>query len=578
MRIRRTSSHFPRVSRANLYRSLIVGIDTNVIQLKKVQEAIEQERRLEKLPVAAGASFDSYQRQHQSQCMDDTRVELLIQLQDWGAHHERPIFWLRGMAGTGKSTISCTLAHKFKSQNTLGGSFFFSRGSGEANNAVNFVGSLAFHLAKISPAVRENVCDAIAAHSDITRQGLRNQWEELISGPLSRAKFNQRPTLNLVIDALDECGSEDDIRLLLQLFVEVKDLTNIDLGVFVTSRPEIVIRHGFKDIPEIIHQNLDLGEIPRQIVEKDISVFLRQKLGRLSRQRKLPNWPSEDNIRSLVQKADCLFIYAATACRFIGDTHWNPEERLFDILEADSANGSDTAQLDEMYMQVLRCSIFEGRPEREVAKLCDRFKQIVGPIVTLFDELSISAVAKLLSMPFKSVDVALDSLHSVLNVPGDSESPIRLLHPSFHDFLLNETRCGDKRLFIQEALVHGNLVTSCLGAISRGLSRNICNLPTPGSPPQDVPQEIMHNALPKHIQYACQYWVEHLAGTKSDSRAQLQLRQSEEIHKFFQKDFLHWLEAMSLMDKMPQGVLMITKLANMIEVCAHMTRELRFPY
>ena len=443
MRTRRTSSPFPRVPRANLNSSLIVGIDANVIQLKREQEAIEQERQLEKLPIAVGASFDSYQRQHQSQCMDNTRVELLLQLQDWGAHHERPIFWLRGMAGTGKSTISCTLAQKLKSQNTLGGNFFFSRGSGEANNAVNFVGTLAYHLAKISPAVRKQVCKAIAAHSDITRQGLRNQWKELISGPLSRAEFNQRPTLNLVVDALDECGSEDDIRLLLQLFVEVKDLTTIDLGVFVTSRPEIVIRHGFKDMPEIIHQNLDLGEIPRQIVEQDISVFLRQKLGRLSLQHELPDWPSEDNIRSLIQKAGCLFIYAATACRFIEDTDWNPEDRLSDILKADSANGSDTAQLDEMYMQVLRCSVIEGRPEGEVAKLCDRFKQVVGPIVTLFDELSISAVAKLLSLPVKFVDFALGSLHSVLNVPDDIESPTRLLHPSFHDFLLNETRCGD---------------------------------------------------------------------------------------------------------------------------------------
>ena len=570
MRTRRRSSHFPWLSRANLNSAPIFGIDTNVIQLRQEQKAIEQERQLEKLPIAAGVSFDSYQRQHQSQCMDDTRVELLRQLQDWGAHHERPIFWLRGMAGTGKSTISCTLAHKFKSQNTLGGNFFFSRGSGEANNAVNFVGTLAYHLAKISPEVKENLCDAIAAHSDITRQGLRNQWKELIRGPLSRAKFKQRPTLNLVIDALDECGSEDDVRLLLQLFVEVQDLANLDLGVFVTSRPEIVIRHGFKDMPEIIHQNLDLGEIPRQIVEQDILVFLRQKLGRLSLQHELRNWPSEDNIRSLVQKADCLFIYAATACRFIEDTDWNPEDRLSDILKADSANGTDTAQLDEMYMQVLRCSVIEGRPEGEVARLCDRFKQVVGPIVTLFDELSISAVAKLLSVPVKSVKVALDSLHSVLNVHDDPESPIRLLHPSFHDFLLNETRCGDKRLFIQEGLVHGNLVTNCLGAISAGLSRNICNLPTPGSPPQDAPREIMHKALPKHIQYACQYWVDHLAGTKTDSRSQLRLRQSEEIHRFFQKDFLHWLEAMSLMGKLPQGVVMITKLANMVEVCFHM--------
>lgn len=547
----------------------MIDVDANVMQLKQGQEAIELERQVGKLPLATEASFDSYHRQHEPQCIADTRVELLQQLQGWGAQHQRPIFWLSGMAGTGKSTIARTLAKEFKSQNTLGGSFFFSRGSGEANNAVNFVGTLAYHLANISPQLKQCICEAISLHSETIRQGLRNQWKELIIGPLSRVKLNRRRTLNFVIDALDECGSDDDIRLLLQLFVEVKDLDTIDLGVFVTSRPEIVIRLGFKSIPEIIHHNLDLRDIPRRTVEHDISVLLKQKLSRISIQHELHDWPSEANILSLVQKADCLFIYAATACRFIGAMDWDPEERLAEILEGDSAGGGDTAQLDEMYMQVLRCSLITGRREGEVAKLCDRFKHIVGSIVALFDELSVSALAKLLSMPVKTVDVSLGTLHSVLNIPGDSDSPIRLLHPSFHDFLLDETRCEDKRFFVQEALMHGELVTSCLKAISAGLKRNICHLPTPGSSPQDIQRETLNKQLPKHVQYACQYWMDHLAGTGSDFRVELGLRDDGKIHDFFEKDFLHWLEAMSLMGKMSQGVLMITKLANMVEVCYH---------
>ena len=470
------------------------------------------------------------------------------------------------MAGTGKSTIARTLANNFKSKKMLGGSFFFSRGSGEANNAVRFVGTLAYHLADTSPQLKECICEAVSLHRDATRQGLRNQWKDFVIGPLSRTKFNQRPTLNFVIDALDECDSDDDIRLLLQLFVEVKDLNTIDLGIFVTSRPEIVVRLGFKDIPEITHHSLNLHDIPRRTVEHDIYILLEQGLGRISLRDKLHEWPSEDNIRSLVQKAHRLFLYAATACRFIGDTNWDPKERLSEVLQGDSAGGGDTAKLDEMYMQVLRSSLTKVQHEGEIAKLCERFRQIMGYIVALFDELSVSALAQLLSMSVKAVDLSLGTMHSVLNIPSDLESPIRLHHPSFRDFLLNEARCGDKRFYVEEALIHSKLVTSCLQAISVALNRNSCHLPTPGSSPQDIQTETLNKHLPKHVQYACQYWVNHLTGTKSDLGAQHGLYNNGPIHKFFQNDFLHWLEAMSLIGKMTQGVLMISKLANMVEV------------
>ena len=96
--------------------------------------AAERERLLGKLPFAASASFDSYPRQHETGCLEGTRVDLLQQLERWSVAHERPIFWLSGMAGTGKSTIARTLATRLKSQGLLCGNFFFSRASGEVSN------------------------------------------------------------------------------------------------------------------------------------------------------------------------------------------------------------------------------------------------------------------------------------------------------------------------------------------------------------------------------------------------------------------------------------------------------------
>ncbi|KAL8647238.1 MAG: hypothetical protein Q9226_006515 [Calogaya cf. arnoldii] len=544
--------------------SLIINVDANVTQLQQGQEAIEQERQLSKLPFAVDASFNSYHRQHETLCIENTRVELLQQHRDWGAAHPKPLYWLRGMAGTGKSTIARTLAHHFHSVGTLGGSFFFSRSSGEANSAVNFVGTLARHLANVSQTLKRSICEAISAHEDVTRQGLRNQWKELILTPLSTSQSSGRTTLNFVIDALDECGSDDEIRLILQLFVEVKNLKEVDLGVFVTSRPEIAIRLGFEAMPDTVHQQLDLRDVPRAVVENDLWVLLKREFSRISIQDKMPGWPMDEDVRSLVRQSDCLFIYAKTACRYITDPEWDPEERLVEVLGAGAASGGNTAALDSMYMQILTNSLIIGRGEAEATKVCGRFKKVVGSTVTLFDEFSISGLAKLLGMSSKQIDQSLRTLHSVLNISGDLESPIRLLHPSFRDFLLDETRCSDKRVCVNGGLKHEELAKHCLGIMSSGLKRNMGHLETPGCSPQDADREVLDTELPKHVQYACQHWVDHLEYVICDSRAKHSLPIDGDILSFFRRDFLHWLEAMGLMAKLSRAVLMIIQLGQLM--------------
>ena len=470
------------------------------------------------------------------------------------------------MAGTGKSTISRTLAHSLHRHNLLGGTFLFSRSSGDANNASKFVGTLAYCLANVSPHLRACICEVIASHTDILRQGLRIQWEKLIIQPLTKARFDKGKAVNFVVDALDECGSDNEIRILIQLFAEVKSVSNVQIGVFVTSRPEVVIRLGFKNMPSITHQDLDLRDVPREVVEHDISVFVKTKLSQTALERELIGWPSETELRALVKNAGCLFIYAATACRFIADTSWDPSERLSDVVQGYSTGGVEIAQLDTMYTHVLESSLIAGRSAPDATKLCDRFREVVGPIVVLYDEFSISSLAQLLSTQASWVANCLNTLHSVLNVPKDSTSPIRLLHPSLRDFLLSKSRCGGKDFFVDEAGVHSALLTRCLEVITVSLKRNMCSLPTPGSSAQDVDQAVLDERLPKHVRYACRYWVDHLKAAGKASLPRVNFYDDGNIQRFLEKDFLHWLEAMSLMGSMTQAVIIITEITAMIEV------------
>jgi hypothetical protein len=529
----------------------------------------EQDRQLAKLPVATGAAFSSYHRQHEPQCTPDTRVELLGQLQKWSYNQDKYIFWLGGLAGTGKSTVARTAASSFSSQKRLGASFFFSRGGGDLGNAAKFVSTLAYQLANLSVSFKRLVCEAIAEQSGITQQGLRNQWEALILRPLSKLSSGQSQLLTLVfvVDALDECDREEDIKLILQLFVEVKDLNTVRLRIFVTSRPETAIRFGFRDMPEIIHQDLLLHDIPRSIVEHDISVFVIHELSNIKKQHNYlsEDWPDNKDVELLVQRSDCLFIYAATACRFVGDQDWPPEDRLSLILQGDATGESPTANLDNMYTQVLQCSVIKNRQGKEKAKLSERFKQIVGSIILLFDVLSVVGLAKLLSTAVANVDIALSPLHSVLNISTDRNASIRLLHPSFRDFLLDNTRCPDIDFWTDQEIGHMKLAENCLRLMSDTLKKDICNLRIPGTLIHEVQIDKINLYLPKYVQYSCRYWVDHLGQVSNVRRNEIGLRDDGQIHNFLKKHFLHWLEALSLMGKMPEGVLMVTKLESMLK-------------
>jgi hypothetical protein len=166
------------------------------------------------LPSVTQAAFNAYDKRHDPCCLPDTRVDILKQIIEWvDGGNERCIFWLNGMAGTGKSTIARTVARKYHDQGRLGASFFFSRGAGDVSHAGKFFTSIAVQLASKSRILRRYICEAIAKHSDIARQSPRDQWYQLVLGPLSKLDDSSSQSYIIVVDALDECDNKNGLRL-----------------------------------------------------------------------------------------------------------------------------------------------------------------------------------------------------------------------------------------------------------------------------------------------------------------------------------------------------------------------------
>jgi hypothetical protein len=97
----------------------------------------------------------------------------------------------------------------------------------------------------------------------ISEKALKDQFEKFIFGSLT--KLSQVPLqsqrLIVVIDALDECDRED-IRTILTLLAWATDIRPVLLRIVLTSRLELPIRLGFKDMAEGAYQDLILHEVP----------------------------------------------------------------------------------------------------------------------------------------------------------------------------------------------------------------------------------------------------------------------------------------------------------------------------
>jgi hypothetical protein len=261
------------------------------------------------------------------------------------------------LAGTGKSTIARTVARKFFDQRRPGASFFFSRGGGDVGHADKFVTSIALQLASSSPSLDQYICNALAERRDIASQSLRDQWQQLVLRPLSELGKGggSRSYLVLVVDALDECDDENDIRTIIRLLAEARSLKPVRFRVFLTSRPEIPIRYGFGQMPESEHQDFVLHNISPPTVNHDIRTFLKHSFQVIAQERSLiAGWPGEDIIDCLVQSASGLFIWAATACRFIREGKRFAAKRLNIILENSSVDTNAAEQhLNKIYTTVL---------------------------------------------------------------------------------------------------------------------------------------------------------------------------------------------------------------------------------
>nr|OQO19819.1 hypothetical protein B0A51_12754 [Rachicladosporium sp. CCFEE 5018] len=511
---------------------------------------------LDTLPTTASAAFNSAENQYNATCLANTRATLLDEIKQWAdGADDRFVYWLNGSAGTGKSTIARTLAQHYEEQRRLGGSYFFSAGGGAASGAAKLLTTLASQLARNIPASAIHIHNAIVDHKDIAKLGLREQWEKLIINPLTKVgQSTTYATIVFIWDALDECSDVREIREVLQLLARTTALKATRLRVLVTSRPEPHIRRCFNLIGNADRHECALHEMEQAVVEEDIATFFKDAFATLRRELSFDHtWPGEKALAAFVYQAQGLFIWASTAYRYISEGDEFIDERIGQILVGRGQNhqgyrrrsslGGPEQRLDEIYTTVLQQATRRSLSEDERITLHARLRHILGTLATMQSPLPLGALADLLGLSPRDVEVSLSQLHAIVNIPRDRARPIKLHHPSFRDYLLHEGRCTDVNFRIHPAEAHSAMASCCIQRLTIMLKSDMCKLGSPGTLREDVEPSRLQALMPLDVQYACAYWVEHLRqGTSNEQNNAI-------AFQFYSKFFLQWFEALSLLGR-----------------------------
>ncbi|KAB5587994.1 hypothetical protein CTheo_8562 [Ceratobasidium theobromae] len=344
--------------------------------------------RLEALAPSKSAPYDSALSAEISRrtCTEGTRTAILSGLDDWSSNLDaKDIYLMSGMAGTGKTTIACSLSEKLEDRKQLAASFFCARTSPECRQVQRIIPTIVYQLARYSIPFQVALCEVLGTDPDIGSRNIGKQFERLLKKPLMAVKEAIPNNLVVVIDALDECEDRTGVERLLDLLFQFAG--DIPLRFFITSRPEPEIYMKMVSQAPGSRTVLHLHEIEKSLVQADITLYLNEELGRFMS-------PTQAQIEQLSQRSANLFIYAATLVRHVqlGVPLSDHEARLDSLLATTIHSTNQYSQLDKLYTAVLESALNGRDLSKEVV---DIMRAVLWTVICAQEPVDIETIAAL---------------------------------------------------------------------------------------------------------------------------------------------------------------------------------------
>ena len=474
-------------------------------------------------------------------CMEGTRKSLLEQIIDWATNglektDGRNIYWIYGLPGIGKTSLSHSICASLHHKEQLAGAFFCRRDDQDLRDPRNILPTLIRKLAILFPPFRSIVAECLRNDPNITPESMRpTLFLEFIR---ELPRLPKKP-LVFVIDALDECGGIQSHPGVLQALTDATTHAPW-LRVIITSRQEVDIQRFFDSSTQLPHLRYDLTADKE--TTSDLRIFAKERFSKVASSRYIQSpWPDPLLFDRIISQAAGLFIFIETLARAL--VHCNDTTELLATTLHDSA-GPGLTSLYGLYTSIVRARRVQSSVE---------FRRVMGValITAPYRPLCEETIAELAGVKPNLVKMWVDDLSSMFYRDEGASGEIRPRHLSISDFFVSDGCQADYQVNLRDANVQ--LGIACLEKMIEQLRFNICGLKDSrlaNADVKDLASRIKEN-ISDALQYSSLYWSNHLCFTPDTEEG----RVWDMLRKFFGGPYaLFWIEVLSIMGMLRVGV------------------------
>jgi hypothetical protein len=465
--------------------------------------------------------------------------------QKWQQDPHSRLLWVEGDPGKGKTMLLCGIIDELRRSmpsTTLLSYFFCQATDLRINSATAVLRGLLYMLVVQQPSLVSHVRKKYDHAGESlfkdanTWVALKDIFTDVLRDPSLRATY-------LAIDALDECVT--DLPKLLG-FVAKQSSASSRVKWIVSSRNWPDIEAQLEQAGHKVRLSLELNA---ESVAAAVAVFIRQNVDKLAQRKQYKAELRQAVLDRLTSNANDTFLWVALVCQELEGTANRHVLKKLAVFPPG---------LDDLYQRMM-----QQMSESDDADTC---RCVLASTAVLYRPVTIPELVALV----EQLNNVGDDVRKIIGLCGSfltiRKDMIYFVHQSAQDFLFTK---ASNEVFPRGAKdVHRKIFSKSLAIMSRTLHRDIYNLEALGFPVENVEPPAPDPLTASR--YPCIYWIDHLyeseprfcVNSVSDQHAK------EKVGEFLREKYLYWLEGLSLCKSVEKGVVSMTKLCSLVQVCS----------